>query len=51
MGKKNLMNKAKEVNISEIPEGMCIDDFPEDTIFVLDEDEAEEEKQFWNKDE
>lgn len=51
MEKRNLMSDPKQVNISEIPEGMRIEDYPEDTIFVLDEDEPLAEDEFWNEDE
>lgn len=45
------MSEPKEVNISEIPEGMRIEDYPDDTIFVWDEYEPLAEEQFWNEDE
>ena len=44
------MSEPKEVNISEIPEGMRIEDYPDDTVFVWDEDDSKAEEQFWSKD-
>ena len=32
------MNKEKKVRISELSRGKSFDDYPEDTIFILDED-------------
>lgn len=32
----------KEVRISEIPDGKTFDDYPDDTVFVLDEGDDED---------
>lgn len=33
---------GERVKISEIPSGKTFDDYPEDTLFVLDEDEDDD---------
>lgn len=39
MERKNCMNE--KVKISEIPINKTFDDYPEDTVFVLDEEDEE----------
>ena len=40
MGRKAWM--GKRVKLSEIPQGKTIDDYPEDTLFVLDEGDEDD---------
>ncbi len=36
-----------KIKFSEIPEGKTIDDYPEDTIFILDDHDPMEDDEFW----
>lgn len=40
-----------KIKLGEIPEGKTIDDYPEDTMFILDDDDPMEKDSFWEEEE
>lgn len=44
-----LMDNKKEVRISEMPFEKKFDDYPEDTIFIWDDDDPMANDEFWEE--
>lgn len=47
MAKKNTNKEPLRVKLGEFPEGMNVEDFPEDTIFILDDFDERTVDSFW----
>lgn len=43
-----MKNEPLRIKIEDIPEGKTFDDYPEDTIFVLDDKEPAEDEAYWD---
>ena len=39
---------SKKVKISEIPDGMSFEDYPDDTEFILDDYDPMEDDDYWD---